>query len=264
MNLCHILKFFAAGAVGASSCFAGLTNLNDQTLYRARVLFEGVNIGVYLRADPDGNVLTDPTISGSVGKFTTEVKNGSSSYNESFQTWCFELIEYTGGNSSYTYAENDSLLDPVDYASGTPDSTLSMKQLQLIQLAFEKNRKEAFSTLQYSAAMQLVIWEIVYDDTDLSLDANSGNFYVRGTQNAFVESGTGSRDIAEDWLTALGNETLIPDDQYSPRGLFGFLGVKDGDPKRCQNQISYVPEPSVLGLQGLFIAIILLRRRTRR
>jgi hypothetical protein len=236
MNLCHKLSFFAAGVLGAGSCFGGFAGLvSDPT-----------SINVDWSLQTSGIKVTYPTVldhGGQVDRpvstvaFQLDVDKTGSVFSD-WVFFCFEIPETLGKGDSegWTYREEAGLL--------LPDSPISAAALPFIKELFQKSylgRSVAAWTAPKVAAFQLALWELVYESDLGSLDIGSGVF------NASA-GGT----VVADANNLLAGLTGTPEDKGT---LFGFTHPT------FQNQISYVPEPSVLGLQALFLIGLLLRRK---
>lgn len=200
---------------------------------------------------------------------STEISiDQSGSIASDYVFFCYELGEGVYGGTPSGLIFNDSSLNSglnagkegytffsgVNVTSSSPDSVLSLANLPAMEELFADN----FNALGGGnssnwnpidrIAFQLAVWEITYE--------SSGTFDLTG--GAF----TGISNTSPTWdprvnMRAQGLLDSL-DGRYNGAGKLIALISPD-----LQNQISYVPEPSVLGLQALFVVGLLFRRRRR-
>jgi hypothetical protein len=255
MNISRSLSFCAASVLSAGSCFGGLLDLTDGTKVSLYVSHVG---GVAVKGTfpkPDNlngplNPSTPSTFSTNAGLFEIDHDVDGSVFSDRV-FFCFELHESINVPAAYTsmtdaaafrYYEGLGLL--------ATDSILTASTLGLIENLFSQYWKGSSVgdwTSTERAAMQLAIWELAYDATPGSISNGEGDFYVStnttAAQNAIAQANL--------WLATV-------QDKGVSDNVAGFISLK------YQNQITYVPEPSVLGLQAIFLGALLLRRKRNR
>jgi hypothetical protein len=165
---------------------------------------------------------------------------------ESIFFWCFDLDHFFTLPGTYT---NDYVQTTVGaYAPG--DATLELQLEQLFAEAWPHVR----DTRDTSAAFQLAIWNLLYDN-DTSVSANQGSFWADdGSAAAITQANT--------WLAGLsGNGSgwtirVLQSTSRDPRHQSFIVG--DHPPTR------ELPEPSSLSmLMFAFFALALLSVRRR-
>jgi hypothetical protein len=162
--------------------------------------------------------------------------------------WCFDLDHFFNLGSTYT---NDYVETTV--AAYTGDATLD---LQLRQL-FEEASPHVRDNRDTSAAFQLAIWNLLYDN-DLSVTTNPASFWANnGSATAIAQANT--------WLTGLSGYTgngwsirVLQSTSHDPTHQSFIVG--DHPPRQD------VPEPSPLLLFVLALGALMsiqARRRVR-
>lgn len=220
----------------AVSLLAGLVLGTTAPLHSATAGTVGLNYngpqygGSYLTFDVAG-----PT-NGSVsaGGFNMKVLSSNDpaiSSPGSILAWCIELTQFVNTPADYT-------------SSSSGGDTWSGKLTRLFNTHYQDVLAGANKTV--SAAMQLAVWEIVYDGS--ALDLSKGNFKVTSGDNS-------ARNMAQGWLNTLGTAPAT--------GNYKIVKLTSG---RSQDLVTVVPTPipaaallfgSALGLGGL------LQRRRR-
>jgi len=157
--------------------------------------------------------------------------------------WCVDILKHVAyppfSYDGYTAA-------PFENAPLTFDAT---RQLNLLRL-FTNNFGEALSNAQHSAAFQIAIWDVLFDnDAKISTYGGAGQFGLSA-------GNAGTILIAQGYVDGLGSKNpQYPLTQLTSREHQDF--VTPGTP-------FLVPEPSPLPLLGAGLAVMLfaMRRRT--
>jgi len=153
--------------------------------------------------------------------------------------WCAELTQYFNVGNTYS------------------DYTVSLDQLVQLNELFGEAGGVAGSSTDNSAAFQLAVWEILYDNGP-ALDVSSGNFYVTKSPDSSNAIG-----IANGWLSNLSTpSTYTTFFLFSPSHQNFITGQLP--PLHC---CSNVPEPNgalLVVTAGLIVAGMRRRRSKRR
>lgn len=226
------LKFsFKALSLVAGATFGAMMPLHSAMAGTVGLDYVGPKYGSYLSFGVAGPT----TGSVSAGGFDMRVTSSTEpliSSPGSILAWCIELTQYVNTPADYTSNSN-----PSDSWSG-----------KLVQL-FNEHYMDVLSGASniVSAAMQLAVWEIRYDDSS-SLKLDSGNFRVTSGDSA-------ARTLAQGWLDTLSTAPAT--------ASYKIVTLKSD---KSQDLVTVVPTPipaaallfgSALGLGGL------LQRRRR-
>ncbi len=222
--------FFAAAASLALSAApiaqAGILTSSSLTGEGVTINYNGANSGT------TAGVFT--------GTFDIDGPGGSAPVNVLY--WCVDIIKHVSVPFSYTgYTAAAFQSPPLGFSAG--------RQLDLARL-FANNFGTALSDAQHSAAFQLAIWDVLFDnDANLSTYGGAGQFGLSAGNAATIA-------LAQGYVTNLGggNPQLVAV-QFTSREHQDF--ITPGTP-------FLVPEPSPLPLLGAGLAVMLfaMRRRT--
>lgn len=216
-----------AAAVAAASAQAGFDTIE--------ATFNGVSPGSNGTYSLDGGA--NWTASGAAGQFNWTRTGGTyAGAQGAFMAFCTELTEHVGAGNGYSYE-----VKPLELA---PDSLGGMgaAKAELIRELFGRFYSPAFGAVLSSdraTAMQLSIWEIVYEN-HAGLDLNSG-------AAQFTNDNAAAFTLAQSYLAAL--------DGSGPRDNSLMTMSAAG----IQDQI--IPTPGSLALMGLGVLAAARRRR---
>lgn len=165
------------------------------------------------------------------GQFSFDVHDGSATLGldagDILEAFCIDVTHNLVTSTQASY-------DVIEAASYTG---LNSGQLGLIGLLYDHHYASIDGNGENSAAFQLALWEIIYDDVPLSL--TGGNF-----SSAMF---SGARATAQGWLDDLGSKVSI--------GLYEFFVLTPDVPTPNQTLLTArrveVPEPGTLALLGL-------------
>jgi len=260
MKAVHLRIALLASALGATQVFGGLA-LNSGTSYD--VTFSYQNIAKV-------NFATKPSGVGNgahAGFYKLSVTDGTDTIPQ-IVSFCIELTETISGTNQMTYWGPDDL-------AGKQLANLDANQVAALDAVFGgfyvgttvndwvSNYGGSLSNaVNHARALQMVVWEITHE-TGNTWDLSSGGFsYTAGSLSAYGTELGYFNALLTDLNSQKCNNTLASN---ALGGVQGFLNYgNSGD----QDQAFYipttpVPEPSVLGLQALVVAALILRRRRR-
>ena len=208
----------------------------------------------------DGSVSVNvgtPSYNGSAGQFQgTFNPDGSANTDDFFRFFCIQLTEYFSFNNSYTYQRYTGVSDAAD-----------SKALTYLFDLYYPNRSAGnflggkafgdFPDAKTSGAMQLAIWNIIYD-TDFTL--NDGTF------KAFTGTNADALNLANTMLG--GVKTAIDTNASLSGGWTLYRFVNEGSPGHQDFlSVTYasgdrqLPLPGTLALFGIGLAGLGLARR---
>ncbi|MFZ5486472.1 MAG: hypothetical protein ACOY5G_05655 [Pseudomonadota bacterium] len=181
------------------------------------------------------------------GGFTMQVNANPAPADPQFKAgssilaWCIELTQSIGAGSSYNYTTTD--LTSVPSWAGRLQELIAQNYQTVLSAANSIT----------SAAMQLAIWEVVYEPASSALNLSSGNFSASAP--LFNGDSTSARNMAQGWLNNLSSS--------ADTGKYKIVMLTNGS---AQDLVTVLPTPipaaallfgSALGLGGL------LQRRRR-
>ncbi len=187
---------------------------------------------------------TTTSTSSSAGRFAGTLGLSSSGTNPSFETYCVSLRQSIPG-WGVKFAVNRVAFSANPYASATHVQTL----LNKLTWKMANDGGYAVTDATTSAAMQLAVWEIVYDD---GADVKAGGgFHLDGTLSG---ARLAAANQANAWLAGLASSNH----QYIAERLY--------NPIYQDQLVVTVPEPETYAmfLAGLGLMGAVARRRAKR
>jgi hypothetical protein len=206
----------------------------------------------------DGNdVIVDapaygtPNAPGAGGSFVGTVSNAptnlfgtpANTFNSTFEMYCVELTENIGLNGEYN---NYNIVESVSYF--TPTTALTLARLLTAGLPAVNTYQGSEGKDFASTALQLAIWNVIYDKTPGDLSLTSGTF-----MNAQTANTSGLNALADQYLGLIANTTnnlqlfVLRSDANNPNPSIGrqdqLIYLQGGVPGGGN-----IPEPTSLAL----------------
>lgn len=263
-----ILSTLAALTLAVSAFTASAAPVSGQ-LTLIGTEYAGAPVGT-MTIDPPGllNFNARSTTFG-VGALKASFNDGSNVASPELILYCIELFAPTGnfGQAVNYSQETDAGLQPFSFTQADRLNKLFAKD-------FDLNGGVNAGALQ-SAAMQLAVWEILYDDNANFGDLSAGAFGL-GAGEFYSTSTGGARAIAENMLFGL--------DTYASTTSFSFATFNNGGSKLGKQDFltasinagdscgignvtpecgGEVPEPGTFGLMAAAFGALLVTRRRK-
>lgn len=173
----------------------------------------------------------------SAGQFNwTATSNGSTfglnvDGSGNYTAFCIEVTQNVGIGGSYTYTEDylQNAPDP-DNAPYSPMGLVKANQIARLFTVYNNDVSGNPASLK-AAALQVAIWETVYDLADMNPNAGSGNFHVdNGAVSAYASGYLTDQAFAAQALglyalTSLTNQDMVVTPAPGAAALLGLGGL---------------------------------------
>lgn len=215
------------------------------------------NIAVTINSSAPAPVVNE---SGLAGAISANVTDTTTSTTSGMTVWCSDIKDSLSTPGSYTLTTLSAEIGQTNYA--TLDAT-KVNQVNALLSAVSTGSVSATNATT-SAALQVAIWEVIYQSGDGSYNVTSGNFYISPYNGDDISGVTAD---ANQYLTYVTNGTWLPNSNDTVEMFLSgsgtdqnliYLGVT-GTTRQS------VPEPASMallasGLMGLGV----MRRPARR
>ena len=167
----------------------------------------------------------------------------------SYLAFCLDLANgFPYASALYSAVSLDSA--PVPGAPPNPGTPMGADKAEYIADLLNSN---SYTTAADAAAMQIAIWEIIYDTVQTNpstwnVSDSSGNFYLDTTTNAYGESTIAG--LANTLLSGLSQATSFS----------AYTALSDGSKNAQDFVLVPVPAAVILGILGLGVVGIKLRK----
>jgi hypothetical protein len=205
----------------------------------------------------DGNmhfVIPGKDVRTQLGIFTINITDTAPATNwpngGNFLAFCVDLQHYVGNSQNVVLSDMADWRQPYTSTPDFPDYVGAGNYVSYLI-----NHYGMPDTLFEQSAMQLAVWEILYEDRDLNLfnvSTNAGQAYVYGVSNSLINQ-------ANSYLSLVNNLSDVPD-AHAP-----WIQTIDDRCSYYQDFTTPIPEPSTLILigTGFLVVAVSARRKFR-
>lgn len=147
-------------------------------------------------------ILSSGQESGLAGAISISVTDNTTNSTSQMTVWCDDIKDFLGTPGSYTLTTLSSDISNADYTSLDTAKVNQVNALLNAELVGLINPNDATA----SAALQVAIWEVIYEPGDSGYNVTSGTFYIT---NDGDDLSTVTAD-ANNYLTYITNGTWLP------------------------------------------------------
>lgn len=207
--------------------------------------FDGLHFG-------NDSLTARTSLTGSTQFYAGAINWSEPGSGQAFTTFCIEVTQLVSDPTTFTV---QTAPDGTGWFDNDPTDTLL--RARLLQNLYNEFYASASLNEATSAAFQLAVWEIVYEDLgsdgNIDLDVNDGGFEVTGGSVTAIDPvlNLSAASLANAWLSQLNT------DGTPVSGLQAWTS-NDG-----QNQLWLIPlpGPAAMGLAGMLGLAVARRRR---
>lgn len=145
-----------------------------------------------------------PTVSegGLAGAISANLTDTTTNTTSQMTVWCADIVDSLSTPGSYTLTTLSAEIGQTNYS--TLDAT-KVNQVNALLSAVTSGLVSATNATT-SAALQLAIWEVIYQSGDSNYNVTSGNFYISSYNGDNISSVTAD---ANQYLTYITNGTWL-------------------------------------------------------
>lgn len=239
-----------AAAMAASPAMADAFTINSTSVPN--------NVAVTINSTAPAPVVNEGGLAGAILANVTDTTTNTTS---NLTVWCSDIRDNLSTPGSYTLS---TLSAEIGHANYTTLDATKVNQVNALLSAVTVGQVSATNATT-SAALQVAIWEVIYQSGDSGYNVTSGNFYISSYGGDDISTVTAD---ANQYLSYVANGTWLPNTNDTVEMFVSasgtdqnliYLGVTGSGGRQS------VPEPASMALLASSLAgLAAIRRRARR